>query len=201
MPGTARWPVRVPRPDLSTHKKSCRIQSESCSLILPVQVRLILHYHTLNRAMLSWSRVIHTNFLTSSQWSRHRFAGCVNNICSCSKSETYRALLAPDDNRLAGLIGTYRARFVSCTRSRFRCGRRSCRRCGFFGRGCAGLCKRQWRNQPAYQSNNCLLQSALLLLRLPPHFVTQGSNGRSWRVNLFTHSVLQRFEIFAISQI
>ena len=69
--------------------------------------------------MLSRSRVINPDFLAGSQWGRHSFASRVNNVRSRAESETYRALLAPDDNRLARLICSYRARLVSCARSRF----------------------------------------------------------------------------------
>src|SRR5882724_12465649 len=144
-------------------KKSCRIQSESCSSILRIQLRLFFDYHTFDRAMLRRPGVINTNPLAGSQWRGYDFAGRVNNVRSRAECETYRALLAPDDNRLAGLICTYRARLVSCARSRG--GRRSCRR-SFFGRGRAGLCKRQWRNQSADQSNDCFLHSyASFLIR------------------------------------
>jgi len=106
--------------------------------------------------MLRRPGVINTNLLAGSQWRCHSFTSCVNDVRRRAESETYRALLAPDDDRLARLICTYRARLVSCGRS---CGgRRSCRRC-FFGRGRAGLCKRQWRNQPADQSNDCSFHS------------------------------------------
>ena len=181
-----------------TYKKSCRIQSESCSSILRIQFRLFFDYHTLDRATLRRPGVINTNPLAGSQWRCHSFAGCVNDVRRRAESETYRALLAPDDNRLAGLICTYRARLVSCARSCFCSGRRSCRRCTFFGRGRAGLCKRQWRNQPADQSNNCLLHFyASFLISLRPEFVTQGSSGRSFCVYLFTRLVLRRFQVFA----
>jgi hypothetical protein len=131
--------------------------------------------------MLRRTRVIDTNLLARSQRRCDSVASGVNDVRSRTESETYGALLAPDDNRLSGLIGSDRARFVSCARSR--CGRRSCRRCAFFGRGRAGLCKRQWRNQPADQSNNCSLHSnASFLIGLPPQFVTQRSGGRSFRV-------------------
>jgi hypothetical protein len=146
-----------------TYKKSCRIQSESCSSILRIQLRLFFDYHTLDRAMLRRPGIINTNPLAGSQWRCHNFAGCVNDVRRRSESETYRALLAPDDDRLAGLICTYRARLVSCGRS---CGGRRSRRRGFFGRGRAGLCKRQWRNQPADQSNDCSFHSdASFLIR------------------------------------
>ena len=108
--------------------------------------------------MLNWAGVINTNPLAGSQWSRHSFAGGVHDVRSRAESVTHRALLASDDDRLAGLICTYCARLVSCTRSCLSCGRRSCRR-GFFGRGRAGLCKRQWRNQPTDQSNDCSFHS------------------------------------------
>src|SRR6266481_2874184 len=88
-------------------EKSCRIQSESCSSILRIQLRLFFDYHTLNRATLGWPGVINTNPLAGSQWRRHSFAGCVNDVRRRPESETYRALLAPDDDRLAGLICTY----------------------------------------------------------------------------------------------
>ena len=141
-----------------SYKKSCRIQSESCSSILRIQLRLFFDYHTLDRAMLGRPGVINTNLLAGSQWRCHRLASCVNNVRRRAESETYRALLAPHDDRLTRFIGSYRSRLVSCGRSRFRCGRRSCRR-SFFGRGRAGLCKRQWRNQPADQSNDCSFHS------------------------------------------
>src|SRR6266478_2894372 len=147
-------------------KKSCRTQSESCSSILRIQLRLFFDYHTLDRAMLRGSGVINPDLLAGSQRGRNDFAGGVNNVRSRAECETYRALLAPDDNRLAGLICTYRARLVSCARSCFCSGRRSCRRCTFFGSGRAGLCKRQWRNQSADQSNDCFLHSdASFLIR------------------------------------
>jgi len=141
-----------------SYKKSCRIQSESCSSILRIQLRLFFDYHTLDRAMLGRPGVINTNLLAGSQWRCHSFTSCVNNVRRRAESETYRALLAPHDDRLTRFIGSYRSRLVSCGRSRFRCGRRSCRR-SFFGRGRAGLCKRQWRNQPADQSNDCSFHS------------------------------------------
>ena len=145
-------------------KKSCRIQIESCSSILRIQVRLIFHDHTFDRATLRRPGVINTNLLTGSQWRCHSLAGRVNNVRRRAQSKTYRTLLAPDDDRLTGLICTYRARLVSCARSCC-CGRRSCR-CGFFGRGRTGLCKRQWRNQPADQSNDCSFHSdASFLIR------------------------------------
>jgi len=144
-------------------KKSCRIQSESCSSILRIQFRLFFDYHTLDRAMLRRPGVINTNPLTGSQWRCHNFARCVNDVRRRSESETYRALLAPDDDRLAGLICTYRARLVSCGRG---CSGRRSRRRSFFGRGRAGLRKRQWRNQPTDQSNDCSFHSdASFLIR------------------------------------
>src|SRR4030095_13340019 len=97
-------------------KKSCRIQIESCSSILRIQLRLIFDYHTLNRATLGRSGIINTNPLAGSQWSGHGLASRVNNVRSRAESETYRALLAPDDDCLARLIGSYRAGLVSCTR-------------------------------------------------------------------------------------
>ena len=135
--------------------------------------------------MLGRSGIINTNLLARSQRRRHRLASGVNNIRSRAESETYRALLAPDDNRLAGRICTYRARLVSCARSCFCCGRRFRRCSSFFGRGRAGLCKRQRRNQSADQSNDCSFQChASFLISLPPQFVTQGSGGRSsWLIS------------------
>src|SRR5882757_975691 len=62
-----------------TYKKSCRIQSESCSSILRIQLRLFFNYHTLDSATLRRPGVINTNLLTGSQWGCHDFAGCVNN--------------------------------------------------------------------------------------------------------------------------
>jgi len=108
--------------------------------------------------MLGRSGIINTNPLAGSQWSGHGLASRVNNVRSRAKRETYRALLAADDNGLAWLICGYCARLVSCGRSRFRYSRRSCRR-SFFGRGRTGLCKRQWRNQPTDQSNDCSFHS------------------------------------------
>src|SRR5438094_1579773 len=134
-------------------------------LNLRIQLRLIFDYYTLNGAMLGRPGVINPDFLAGSQWGHHSFASRVNNVRSRAKSETYRALLAPDDNRLAGLVCTYGARLVSCARGCFRCSRRSCR-CCFFGRSRAGLCKRQWRTQSADQSNECFLHSdASFLIR------------------------------------
>ena len=71
--------------------------------------------------MLSRARVINTNFLAGSQWGCHSFASRVNDVRRRTESETYRALLAPDDDRLTRLIGRYRARLVSCARSCLRC--------------------------------------------------------------------------------
>src|SRR6266487_6957125 len=94
-------------------EKSCRIQSESCSSILRIQLRLIFDYHTLDRSMLRRSAVINTNPLAGSQWRCHSFAGRVNNVRRRAQSETYRALFAPDDDRLTRFIGSYRSRLVS----------------------------------------------------------------------------------------
>ena len=68
--------------------------------------------------MLGRSGVINTDLLTCSQRRRHSLASRVNDVRSRAESETYRALLAPDDNRLARLICTYSASLVSCARSR-----------------------------------------------------------------------------------
>ena len=156
MVGTARCAVRTSQRDVPTTKK-LQDSERILQFNLRFQLRLFFDYDTLNRAMLCRSRVINPNFLTSSQWCRHSFASRVNDVRSRAESETYGALLAPDDNRLARLICSYSARLVSCARSR--CGRRSCRRCCFFGGGRAGLRKRQWRNQSANQSNNCSFHS------------------------------------------
>src|SRR6266550_4347729 len=101
-------------------KKAAGFRANPAAQCLRIQLRLFFDYHTLNRAMLSRSRVINPDSLAGSQWGRHRFASRVNNVRSRAESETYRALLAPDDNRLAGLICTYSARLVSCARSCFR---------------------------------------------------------------------------------
>ena len=68
--------------------------------------------------MLRRPGVINTNPLAGSQWRCHSFASCVNNVRRRAESETYRALLAPDDDRLARFIGSYRSRLVSRARSR-----------------------------------------------------------------------------------
>jgi hypothetical protein len=48
------------------------------------------------------------------------------------------------------------------------------------------LCKRQWRNQAADQSNNCFLHSdASFWLELRSQFVTHHSNGRLLPIYLF----------------
>src|SRR5262245_22370272 len=99
-------------------QKSCRIQSESCSSILRIQLRLIFDNHTLDSAMLNWARVINTNSLASSQWRCHSLAGRVNNVRRRAQSETYRALLTSYDDRLTRLIGCYRTSLVSCACSR-----------------------------------------------------------------------------------
>ena len=119
--------------------------------------------------MLNRSRVINTNSLAGPQWSGDSFASSVDDVRRRAESETYRALPAPDDDRFARFIGRYRARLVSGARRCLRCSRRSCRRCGFFSRGGAGLCKRQWRSQSADQSNDCFLHSdASFLIRFTP---------------------------------
>ena len=176
--------------------KSCRIAAQFCSFSLANQLRLIFDYHALNGAMLNRARVINTNFLAGSQRGRHHFAGRVNNVRSRAKRETHRALLAPDDDRLARFIGSYSACLVSCACSGFRCGCGSVR-CGcFFSRGRAGLCKRQRRNQPADQSNNCLLHSdASSLIRFNPKFVTRGSSGRFGSVLYFDGAANALFEL------
>jgi len=136
--------------------------------------------------MLGWSGVINTNLLAGSQWRRNNVASRVNNVRSRAESETYRALLAPDDNRLARLVSSYSACLVSCARSR--CRRRSCRRCSFFGRGRAGLCKRQWRNQSADQSNDCSLHS------MPPCYLfTSTVRDSDLKRTLFVRNLLIRF--------
>src|SRR5262245_16298839 len=140
-------------------KKSCRIQNESCSSILRIQFRLIFDYHTLDCAALRRSCVINANLLASSQWSCHSLARRVNDVRSCAKGETYRALVAPDDDRLARLVGCHRARLVSCVCGCLCRSCWSCRRSSFFRRSRAGLCKRQWRNQSADQSNDCSFHS------------------------------------------
>ena len=175
---TARRAVRTSQRDVPAHKKSCRIAHNPAALSLRIRLRLIFNYHTLDRAMFGRARVIKTYLLAGSQRRCHSLAGCVNNVRRRAQSETYRALLASDDDCLAGLICTYRARLVSCARSR--CSRRSCRR-SFFGRRRAGLCKRQWRNQSADQSNDCSFHSyASFLICLLPQFVTQASSGRPY---------------------
>jgi hypothetical protein len=59
------------------------------------------------------------------------------------------------------------------------------------------LCKRQWRNQSADQSNDCSFHSdASFLICLRPQFVIQASSGRLAR-NLFIRLVLRRFGVFA----
>jgi hypothetical protein len=99
-------------------------------------------------------------------------ASRVNDIRSRAERETYRALLASDDDRLAGLIGRHRTSLISCAGSGCRCWSIRCR-C-FFGRSGAGLCKRQWRNQSADQSNDCSFHSdASFLICLLPQFVTR----------------------------
>ena len=128
--------------------------------------------------MLGRSGVINTDLLAGSQRRCYSVASSVNDVRRRPESETYRALLASDDNCLARLVGCYCARLVSCARSR--CSRRSRRRCSLFGRGGTGLCKRQWRNQSADQSNDCSFHSdASFLICLLPQFVTQASSGRS----------------------
>src|SRR6266481_6080000 len=152
--------------------------------------------------MLNRPCVIDTNSLPSSQWGRHSFASRVNDVRSRAQSETYRALLAPDDNRLAGLIRRYGTGLVSCACRGLCCGRWSRRRCRLFSRGRAGLCKRQRRNQAADQSNNCFLHSdPSLLISLPPRFGTQGSSGRSWWPFIFTRVVTTLLEPLAICAI
>jgi hypothetical protein len=129
--------------------------------------------------MLNRSRVINTDSLASSQWSGHSSASSINDVRRRADSETYRTLLTPDDDRLARFIRRYRTCFVSCARSSFRCSCWLVCCCGFFGRGRAGLCKRQWRSQPTDQSNDCFLHSdASFLIRFTLTVVTQGSNGR-----------------------
>ena len=145
------------------NKKSCRIQIESCSSIFRIRLRLIFDYHTFNRAMLSRSRVINTNLLAGSQRRCHSLASSVNDVRRRAESETYRALLTPDDDRLTRLIGSYCTGLVSRSRLCRGCWS-GC--CGFFGRGRAGLCKRQRRSQPADQSNDCSFHSdASFLIR------------------------------------
>ena len=129
--------------------------------------------------MLNRSGVINTDSLACSQWRCHSFASCIHDVRCSAQSETYGALLAPDDDRLARFIRRYRTCLVSCARSSFRCSCWLVCCCGFFGRGRAGLCKCQWRSQPADQSNDCFLHSdASFLIRFTLTFVTHSSNGR-----------------------
>src|SRR4030095_9910266 len=95
-----RWRIRP------HYKKSCRIQSEPCSSILGIQLCLIFDYHTLDRATLRRPGVIDTNLLPGAQWRGHSLAGRVNNVRRRAKSETYRALLTSDDDRLTRFIGS-----------------------------------------------------------------------------------------------
>ena len=121
--------------------------------------------------------VINTNLLACSQRGCHSVASRINNVRSRAESETYWALLAPDDYRLTRLISSYSARLVSCLCCG--CSRWPIRCRSFFGRSRTGLCKRQWRNQSANQSNDCSLHSyASFLICLLPQFVTQASSGR-----------------------
>jgi len=158
MPGAVRCALRTSQRDVSITKKAAGFR-RILQLNFANIARLIFDYDTLDRAMLSRSRVINADFLASSQWCCHSFTSRVNNVCGCAESETHRALRAPDDHRLARLVCSYSAGLVSCVSSRFS---RSCWsvRCrGFFGRGRAGLCKRQRRNQSADQSNDCSFHS------------------------------------------
>src|SRR5262249_24354845 len=118
MVGAARCAVRTSEGYIPTHKKAAELQRNSAALVFANQLRLIFDYHSLNGAMLNRARVINTNFLARSQRRRHHFTGCVNDVRSRAQSETYRALLAPDDDRLARLIGSYRAALVSRACSR-----------------------------------------------------------------------------------
>ena len=106
---------------MSLPKKSCKIQTESCSSILRIQLRLIFDYHTLDRATLSRAGVINTNLLAGSQRRCDSLTGCVNNVRRGTEGETYRALLTSDDDRLTRFIGSYRTGLVSCA-----CSRRGC---------------------------------------------------------------------------
>jgi len=187
MPGAVRCALRTSQRDVSITKKAAGFR-RILQLNFANIARLIFDYDTLDRAMLSRSRVINADFLASSQWCCHSFTSRVNNVRSRAESETYRALLALDDNRLTRLICTYSTRLVSCARSCLRCGRRSCRRCGFFGRSRAGLCKRQWRNQSADQSNDCSLHS------MPPCYLfTSTVRDSDLKRTLFVRNLLIRF--------
>src|SRR5262249_34949966 len=149
--------------------------------------------------MLNRTRVVNTYFLASAQRSRHNLASRVNNVRRCAQRETYRSLLAPDDNRLTWLVGRYHAAFVSCACSGFSCSCWLVCCCGFFGRGRACLCKHQWRSQPADQSNNCLLLSdASFLIRFTPT-VRDSDRERTLLVGFIsTRLVPQSFEVFAL---
>ena len=172
------------KPKSLRSKKSCRIATQFCSFRFANNLRLFFNDHAFNRAMFNWARVINTHFLTSSQRGCHDFTSRINDSRSCAERETDRSLIAPDHNRLARLIGGYRAGGISC------CGAFCC--CCGFGRCrllcCSrGLCKRQWCRQRTNQTNDCFLHSdsLLLMISFTPKFVTQGSNGRSFSVPCF----------------
>ena len=139
--------------------------------------------------MLSRSGIINPDFLAGSQRCRHSFASRVNNVRSRAESETYRALLASDDNCLARLIGSYRAGLVSCARSR---------------RGGDGLvdvvvssvvvvlvcANANGATSPQTKAIIVFFILSSFLIKLPPQFVTQHSNGRSLSVFIFTRPVV-----------
>src|SRR5215470_2211175 len=100
MIGTARCAVRTWQRDVPGKKKAAGFRTNPAAQFCEIQFRLVFDYHTLNRAMLGRSGVINPNLLTRSQRSCHSVASRVNNVRSCAKRETYRALFAPDDNSL-----------------------------------------------------------------------------------------------------
>jgi hypothetical protein len=61
------------------------------------------------------------------------------------------------------------------------------------------LCKRQWRNQSADQSNDCSFHSDASFCLVYVHtFVTQSSSGRSFGVNLFIRLILRVSEFLPL---
>ena len=112
----------------------------SLRLEISNNVRLVFDDDSLYRAMFSWARVINTYLLTLSQRRRYNFAGAVNNSRGRAQREANGTLITFNHNRLAGLIGCYRSGCVGRGCSRV-CRRCWFRRCCFFGRRRAGLCK------------------------------------------------------------
>jgi hypothetical protein len=115
--------------------------------------------------------------------------GAVHDSRGRAQSEADRTFLALNHNRLAGLIGGYRAGSVSCGCLCCRCW--FCR-CRLLSRCRAGLPKSQGRNERADESNKYFLHynASLFMLMFTPQLRSWGT----WRTLTSCHAAVFLFD-------